>query len=160
MSYDPPVVRIRDAVAGEVAALEDLQWRASLVWEDYRDQLLAHPDAIELDPIAVTRGLVRVAADDSAVRLGFSVVLPADAGACELDGLFVEPASWRLGIGRALVRDAAVRAGRMGARRLEVTANPRALGFYARTGFVAFDRVTTRFGPAPRMRLEIGPTTP
>jgi hypothetical protein len=28
--------------------LKDLQWRASLVGEEYREALLAHPDAIEL----------------------------------------------------------------------------------------------------------------
>ena len=39
---------IRIAARDEQKLLEDLQWRASLVWEEYREALLAHPDAVEL----------------------------------------------------------------------------------------------------------------
>lgn len=44
---------IRIAARDEKKLLEDLQWRASLVWEEYREALLAHPDAIEL-PLAAS----------------------------------------------------------------------------------------------------------
>jgi hypothetical protein len=37
-----------------------------------------------------------------------------------------------------------------------VTANPRALDFYAAVGFVACGTASTRFGPAPRLRREPG----
>ena len=93
-----------------------------------------------------------MAVSGAGVRLGFSVVLAAADGACELDGLFVEPGHWGVGVGRALVDDAAGRARAGGALRLEVIANPRAVGFYERVGFVACGQATTRFGPAPRMR--------
>ncbi len=145
-------MQIRDARPEEVEELEALQRRASLVWEDYRAQLLAHPEAIELPPEQVAVGLVRVAVAADGARLGFSVVLPAAGGGCELDGLFVEPASWRRRVGRALVEDAAARARAAGARRLEVIANPRAVAFYEAVGFAAGEAATTRFGPAPRMR--------
>ncbi len=154
-AYDPLVIRIRDADADEVDALEELQRRASLVWDDYRDQLLAHPDAIELAPDAVTNGLVRVAAGPEGALLGFSVVLAVDDGNAELDGLFVEPDAWAGGVGRALVEDAVDRAASAGADRVEVTANPRAVGFYERTGFVVIGAAVTRFGPAPRMRRPV-----
>jgi GNAT superfamily N-acetyltransferase len=149
------VIRIRDAVLAETGALEDLQRRASLVWDDYREQLLAHPDAIELAPAAVTAGLVRVAVDATGTRLGCSAVLPIRGSTCELDGLFVEPARWAGGVGRALVEDVVDRARLVGTRRLEVIANPRAIGFYERTGFVVVETASTRFGPAPRMRREL-----
>jgi len=150
------MLRIRDGLADEIRALEDLQRRAAFVWDDYRDQLLAHPDAIALDPALATDGLVRVAVDDSGARLGFSAVLVVRGGICELDGLFVEPASWGRGVGRAMVDDVIDRAGPAGASRLEVIANPRAVGFYERMGFVVVGAATTRFGPAPRMRRELG----
>ena len=35
--------------------------------------------------------------------VGFAVVLRRDDGNAELDGLFVEPALWRQGIGHALI---------------------------------------------------------
>jgi hypothetical protein len=36
--------------------------------------------------------------------------------------------------------------------RLEVIANPRAVGFFDRVGFAVCGEATTWFGPAPRMR--------
>jgi GNAT superfamily N-acetyltransferase len=144
--------RIRDAGPGERQALEALQLRSSLVWEEYRADLLANPDAIEIPPEQMAR--VRVAEDGDEV-LGFSLVLEPDRGACELEGLFVEPSVMRGGVGRALVDDAAKRARAEGADRIEVTANPRALAFYERLGFLPSGTVETRFGPGLRMQLPL-----
>jgi len=147
--------RIRDATLDEAAELEQLQRRASTVWEDYREQLVAHPEAIEVAPDAIRDGLVRVAVDANGARLGFSVALAIVGDACELDGLFVEPTAWHRGVGRALVEDVVERARALAAARLEVIANPRAVGFYERLGFVEGETATTQFGPAPRMRRTI-----
>ena len=143
---------IRDARPDEVAALEALQRRASDVWEEYREQLAKHPDAIALDIALVRARRVRVFEKDG-LRVGFSVLLPAREGACELDGLFVEPAAMRGGVGTALVADAAERARGQGASRISVIANPRAVEFYERVGFVAGEPAETRFGPAGWMHL-------
>ena len=43
---------------------------------------------------------------------------------------------------------------------VDVTANPDALAFYESVGFVAVGEAETRFGPAPRMRLEIREAEP
>jgi lactoylglutathione lyase len=147
--------RIRDAVSDEATALEALQRRSSDVWEEYREQLAAHPDAIEPPHQAIAEGRVRVAVDGSGRRLGFSVVLAAENGRCELDDLFVEPDSMGLGVGRLLVDDAAGRAAAAGAGRLDVIANPNALGFYERVGFRVTGDMSTRFGPGIRMSLEL-----
>ena len=147
---------IRDAAPSERAELEALQRRASDVWEEHRADLAAHPDAIALAPELVAAGRVRVAVSDEAGVVGFSVVLPARDGACELDGLFVEPAAMRGGVGRALVVDAAARARAEGATRISVIANPRAVGFYERVGFVGGELAQTRFGPASWMHLALG----
>jgi GNAT superfamily N-acetyltransferase len=155
------VAVIRDALATERGALEELQRRASLEWEDDRADLLAHPDAIELPADQIRDGLVRVAVDADSRRLGFSVLLPAARdGARELDGLFVEPHAWRQGVGRALVADCSERALREGALRIDVTANPRAEEFYERVGFRRGEVVATRFRPARRMHLELDRSAP
>ena len=146
---------IRDAAPSERGELEALQRRASDVWEEYRADLAAHPDAIALAPELIAAGRVRVAVSGDGGVVGFAVVVPARDGACELDGLFVEPAAMRGGVGRALVADAAERARAEGATRMSVVANPRAVGFYERVGFVAGEPAQTRFGPATWMHLAL-----
>jgi GNAT superfamily N-acetyltransferase len=148
------VRRIRDAEATETAVLEALQRRSSDVWEEYREALAAHPDAIELPQRFIDSGWVRVAIDDHDAPIGFAVVIPGHGGAHELDGLFVEPACMMSGVGRELVEDAAARASQRRARCLEVTAGP-AQGFYERLGFHQVDTTQTRFGPAVRMRRDL-----
>jgi hypothetical protein len=70
------VLRIRNATATEAPALEALQRRSSDVWEEYREQLAANPDAIELPQAFIDKGWVRVAVDIHETQVGFSVVVP------------------------------------------------------------------------------------
>ena len=148
------VLRIRNATAMEAPVLEALQRRSSDVWEAYREQLAANPDAIELPQAFIDNGWVRVAVDVEGTPVGFSVVVPTNGPIHELDGLFVEPDQMSGGVGRALVEDAATRASDRGAQALEVTAGP-AQGFYERVGFNLIGVAQTRFGPAVRMRRDL-----
>jgi GNAT superfamily N-acetyltransferase len=148
------LITLRQAAAGEAHALEGLQRRSSDVWEEYREQLAAHPDVIELPVSFIDRGWVRVAVANGETPIGFSVVIPTDARVHELDGLFVEPGHMGRGVGCALVEDAAERAARGGAEYLEVTAGP-AQGFYEKAGFDLVGAAQTRFGPAVRMRRRL-----
>jgi ribosomal protein S18 acetylase RimI-like enzyme len=152
----PLVALIRDAQPTEAYALEALQRRASDVWDEDREHLAAHPDAIAPPHRAIAEGRVRVAVDTSGRLLGFSVVLPREVGRCELDDLFVEPDSMRRGVGRVLVDDLTMRAAADGATHVDVIANPNAVGFYSRLGFTVTGEASTRFGTAPRMTLTLG----
>jgi ribosomal protein S18 acetylase RimI-like enzyme len=145
---------IRSATEAEAARLEALQRRSSDIREQYRDQLAAHPDAIQLPRAYIRNGWVRVAVGSDGVPVGFSVVVPTDDQCDDLDGLFVEPDHLHRGIGRALIDDAVKRASMRGSRRLQVTAGP-AQGCYQRTGFNVIGETHTRFGPAIRMRREL-----
>ena len=140
---------VRPAKPDERLQLEELQRRASLELEDYRDQLLAHPDEIHLPAEQIDRGEMLVAELDGDI-LGFAVVL-AEEGRAELDGLFVEPEQWQKGIGRALVDAAVHHARRRGLTMIAVVANPTARDFYEKCGFAVEGEVETRFGPAIRM---------
>lgn len=144
-------LNIRFGVPEERTDLEELQRRASLIWEEYRADLLAHPDAIQLPLSQLQENRVRVAEMNSR-RLGFSVVIPKSANVSELDGLFVEPDHWRAGIGRALIADAVHLARGQGAKAIDVIANPRAEGFYEKLGFRPTGFAQTQFGPAKQMR--------
>jgi ribosomal protein S18 acetylase RimI-like enzyme len=145
---------IRHATVDDITQLEALQLRASVVAPEYRNQLLAHPELIRLPLNDVTEQRTRVAMLDERIA-GFSVVLPVAHSTCELDGLFVEPDLMGRGIGRALVMDVASTLRAKGIRYIDVIANPTAIGFYTRLGFVRGADVATQFGPAPRMRLDL-----
>ncbi|HSS12641.1 MAG TPA: GNAT family N-acetyltransferase [Rhizomicrobium sp.] len=141
----------RFANADERQSLEELQRRASLVYEAYRAALLANPDVVHLPLPQIQAQQVRVAEQDG-VALGFTAVLPRDGNACDLDGLFVEPDCWKRGIGRALMQDAFVLAQ---ARVMHVTANPYAEGFYVKVGFVRTGTVPTAFGIGIKMHRNL-----
>jgi GNAT superfamily N-acetyltransferase len=140
MSKRAESLTLRLARPEEHDELEDLQRRASLELPEYRDQLIANPDAIHLPPAQIANGQVIVAELDGEIA-GFAAVVGG-----ELDGLFVEPDLWGSGIGRALA-DAAAHEARKRGLALTVVANPRARRFYEHCGFTVEGEVETRFGP-------------
>jgi N-acetylglutamate synthase-like GNAT family acetyltransferase len=144
----------RFGVAEERLKLEELQRRASLVYDAYRDALLTNPDAIHLPLSQLEEKQVRVAEEDGLV-LGFTAVLPRKGGVCDLDGLFVEPDRWRRGIGRALMQDAFVQARNGGMAVMEVLGNPYAEGFYVKLGFVRTGTVMLPFGMGLKMHRRL-----
>lgn len=140
-----PQILVRPAISTEQKALEALQWRASLSNTGDRAALIANPEAIELPLQQIEAGGVFVAEVGGAVR-GFAAILPRDDGNSELDALFVEPAAWRQGIGRALVEHACSAAKATGANALHVVGNPHAEVFYGSCGFKLLGTTETRFG--------------
>jgi GNAT superfamily N-acetyltransferase len=138
---------IRFPQSAELGALIELRRRAALAVEQYRELLLAHTDAIDIPASQLREGQIRVACLANAMT-GFSAGVPLGAGIREPHGLFVEPAQWRHGIGRALIEDAVRIAIAGGIYHLEVTANPTSQEFFSRLGFVVSGRAETRFGPA------------
>ena len=142
-------MRIRLARFEEREALEDLQRRASLAIGTYTEQLEAHPDAIHLPASQIALGEVLVAEANGQIA-GFAVLLD-NSGSAELDGLFVEPARWRQGIGAALVHEAVHIARDRGLSLVTVVAEPGAREFYEKCGFRLEGETETRFGPALRM---------
>jgi len=147
----------RFGLAQERETLEDLQRRASMVYDAYRDALRANPGAIHLPLSQLMEQRVRVAERGGRIA-GFSVVLPREGEGCELDGLFVEPDWWKSGIGRALMRDAFVLARAQGGRTMHVLANPYAEGFYKKLGFARTGIVQTQLGIGSKMHCPLGQT--
>ena len=146
---------IRDAVPADLAALRDIYRRASLSNEGDRVTLLANPDALEFPGLGGDDRRTRVATADDRIT-GFATSVPA-GDVIELDDLFVDPGWMRQGAGRALVVDAVAIARELGAGRVEVTANPHALVFYGKAGFISDHGVQTRFGPGLRMHIDVDP---
>ncbi|MGX7952192.1 GNAT family N-acetyltransferase [Tsuneonella sp. HG249] len=147
-------IHIRGARSDERDLLKSLMRTASLALEDYRGALLEHPDAIELAEGEIAAGRVRVAVSGAEVA-GFIVLLLRDGGEIELDGLFVDPAWWRRGVGTALIAHAIEWGRAQQARAITVVASPTARQFYAENGFDLRGEAETRFGPALAMRLPL-----
>ena len=147
------VASIRHAVSADAGVLGDVYRRSSLSNEGDRAALLSHPEALEFSALAVKEHRVRVAVIDERI-VGF-VTLLATGQTGELEDLFVDP-DWMLhGIGRTLVQDAVETAREQGLTRVEVTANPHALGFYEKVGFIRDGMTQTPFGPGHRMYIRV-----
>jgi len=144
MSKRAEALTIRLARPDERLDLEALQRRASLALPEYREQLEAHPEVIDLPAEQIAEGQVLVAELVGRIA-GFAAVI-----AGELDGLFVEPDLWKHGVGSALI-EAAAHEARMQGLSLTVTANPTARLFYEKCGFTLEGERETMFGPGLRM---------
>lgn len=76
---------IRLALRGEHALLQGIMRRASLVSETYRDELLAHPEAMSLPVEQIAEGAAFVAETQGTVD-GFCVVIMSSVDEAELEG--------------------------------------------------------------------------
>ena len=144
---------IRRGTSADLAAASGVYRRASLSNAGDRDNMLAHPEYLILGPEGLAEGRTHVAEENGSI-VGFATWAET-AGTIELEDLFVDPGYMRLGIATALVSRIAEILRARGAERLEVTANPHALGFYRAVGFIDCGVAETAFGTAPRMELAI-----
>lgn len=144
---------IRPAVPSDLPAVSAVFRRASLSNAGDRAALLAHPEHLVFRPEGLNDGRTHVAEQDGSV-VGFATWIDAD-GVAELDDLFVDPDWRRRGIAAALVKCIAEVMRARGVERLEVIANPHAIGFYTAVGFTTCGVASTEFGEAPRMMLTI-----
>jgi len=142
---------IRNAVVDDADTLHDVFRRASLTVEGDRDLIAIHPEWLLWDDAMIP--FTRVAVVDGQV-VAFASARPVD-DFLELEDLFTDPDWMRQGIASALIEDIARRG-----MRVEVTANPHAIGFYESVGFVANGFANTQGGQAPRMHLDVARATP
>ncbi|WP_299723575.1 GNAT family N-acetyltransferase [Devosia sp.] len=152
-------MRIRAGRIEDLPVLVDLQRRASLAGypEPIRGLLASQPELIarSFRHEWFTADQVRLATNGQHI-VGFAVLGRSGAHEAEITALFVDPAHWRTGVGRALIHVLVTLASKWGATRIWVLANPMALGFYAATGFVHDRYVDMPNAPAvPRLTLEV-----
>jgi GNAT superfamily N-acetyltransferase len=144
---------IRLGTAADFSAVTSVYRRASLANSGDRENLRAHPEYLILGPEALAEGRTYVAEENGSV-VGFASWVET-AGTIELEDLFVDPGHMRRGIATALVNRIADVLRARGVKRLELTANPGALGFYRAAGFTECGVAETELGTAPRMELTI-----
>lgn len=146
-----PELEIRTAVESDREQLRRIYRDASWSNEGDRPLYALHPEFLDWPADGIADGRTR-AALVAGRAVGFASLVERD-GDLELEDLFVDPASMRRGIGRALIRDAEVQARRRGVDRIHVDANDHALAFYEDVGFVVLERIALEHGTAVRMVL-------
>jgi len=144
---------IRLGTPADYPAVAAVYRRASLFNDGDRDDLLAHPQHLILEPEGLEQGRTHLAEKRGSV-MGFASWVEAE-GTVDLQDLFVEPTWMRRGIATALLVRIVDVLRSQGVSCLEVTANPHALGFYRAVGFRDIGTARTEFGTAPRMALVI-----
>jgi GNAT superfamily N-acetyltransferase len=131
------VYRIREAKPEEQRELTRLCVRATIragYDEAFIDRSMP---AFTVTLPLISGGFVRVALDDHDEVVGVVSVTPtALQGIALLHGLFVDPALWKRGIGRALFGEAVARTKAMKAGALMIYAEPSAEVFYRRMGAI------------------------
>ena len=146
----------RTATTADLEVLRELYRGSSLSNQGDRANLLASPEVLHWPGEGLAAGRTRVVTDGRGRILGFATMVPIEGG-LELEDLFVDPPAMRQGVATCLVVDAVARAETVGLPWIEVTANRHAAEFYASAGFVPVGERQTLFGPAPRLRREVGP---
>jgi GNAT superfamily N-acetyltransferase len=144
---------IRLGTPADLAAAEEVFRNASLSNEGDRENLLAHPEYLVLEPAGLAEGRTYVAEEDG-VLAGFAT-WSATPGGAELEDLFVDPAYMRRGIATALVARITDVLRARGVRQIEVIASLYAVGFYRAAGFTGAGPAQTDFGSALRMVLTV-----
>lgn len=126
------MIRLRPAVENELAALSALCLRSKAVWGYDEAFIAACREELTLTPEDLRDNHLQIAEDDTTI---VGVVELGVAGeTAELWKLFVEPQWMGNGAGRELFDWAVAQARDLGAKILQIEADPGAAAFYRRLG--------------------------
>ncbi len=155
-------IQIRRAQPDEAAVLTEIAHAAKRHWgypeswiEHWKDDLTITPDFI-----ASNEMYVAVAGEEIA---GCCALVMSDSLA-ELEHMWIRPAHMGNGVGRALFNQIAERATKLGAKTLELSADPNAQGFYQRMGATRIGEVRSKIEgqerALPRMSIGLESSSP
>ena len=147
------MITIRTARAEDLDELTEVFRSASLSNDGDRENLLAHPEFLELSDQAIVEQRVRLAEIDGRT-VGFATSA-RDGPTVELEDLFVHPDWTRRGVATRLIADLVELSRAAGASTVAVTANHHAMAFYLSVGFRGSALVETEFDPGTRMHLDL-----
>jgi len=141
--------RLRRATGADEARLREIAEASKGHWGFEPERVRAWAASLDLSRE------IWVAERDGRI-VAWAAVLPPEGGSCELDDLWVEPASIGSGVGRVLFEHAAARARELGAWSLRWEAEPNAVGFYERMGAATVGSATSSWGrELPVMEVEL-----
>jgi GNAT superfamily N-acetyltransferase len=140
---------IRPAIAEEAPVLTELALRSKRVW-GYDDNFMSDASSeLEIVPESFLTRQYFVLESES-TRRGFYSLEPLSDGV-ELTHLFVVPERLRQGFGRLLWDHAVITARQAGHRRMLITSDPNAKGFYIAMGAVPIGAIESPVMPGRKL---------
>jgi predicted N-acetyltransferase YhbS len=144
--------RVRAARVDDAAGLAEIAVRATQ-HDGYDDDAIARfMPGLKVNLALIAAGLVFVAEDEHGVPLGYVALRPTGMGGLILlEGIFVDPACARCGVGTRLFATAVEHSRKMAGNVILVYSNPNSVGFYTRLGAIRIGM--TPFGLSPDVQL-------
>ena len=153
--------RVRAARVDDGAGLAQIAVRATK-HDGYDDDAIARfMPGLKVNLALIAAGLVFVAEDEQGVPLGYVALRPTGMGGLILlEGIFVDPACARSGVGTRLFATAVEHSRKMAGNVILVYSSPHSVGFYARLGAIRIGMTPFVFSPdvqLPMLAFSIPP---
>jgi GNAT superfamily N-acetyltransferase len=147
--------QVRAARVNDAGRLTQIAVRATKHEGGYDDAAIARfMPGLKINLALIAAGLVFVAEDEAGIPCGHVALRPTGMGGLVLlEGIFVDPASSRGGIGRRLFATAVEHARKMAGNAILIYSSPHSTGFYARQGAIRIG--TTPFVFSPEVQLSM-----
>jgi predicted N-acetyltransferase YhbS len=146
--------RVRPARVDEAAELTEIAVRATRHDGYDNDTVLRWMPGPKVTLALIAAGLVFVAEGEAGIRQGHVAVRPTGIGGLILlEGIFVDPAVWRRGVGNRLFATAVELSRKMAGNVILINSSPSSVGFYARLGAKKIG--TTPFVFSPDVKLSM-----
>jgi predicted N-acetyltransferase YhbS len=146
--------RVRPARVDDAAALMQIAVRATK-HDGYDDDAMSRfLPGLKVSLALIAAGLVFVAEDEQGVPLGYVALRPTGMGGLILlEGIFVDPACSRGGVGTRLFATAVEHSRRMAGNVILVYSSPNSVGFYARLGGIKIGMTPFVFSPDVQLSM-------
>ena len=153
--------RIRPARVDDAAGLTEIAVRATK-HDGYDDGAVSRfMPGLKINLALIAAGLVHVAEDEQGVPRGYVSLRPTGMGGLILlEGIFVDPACSRSGVGTRLFAAAVEHSRKMGGDVILIYSSPHAVGFYARLGAIRIGMTPFVFAPDLQLSMFAFPVPP
>jgi predicted N-acetyltransferase YhbS len=146
--------RIRPAGVDDAAGLTEIAVRATK-HDGYDDGAISRfMPGLKINLALIAAGLVHVAEDQQGVPGGYVSVRPTGLGGLILlEGIFVDPACSRSGVGTRLFATAVEHSRKMGGNVILIHSSPYSVEFYARLGAIRIGMTPFVFAPDVQLSM-------
>jgi predicted N-acetyltransferase YhbS len=147
-------IGIRPARVDEAAGLTQIAVRATKQ-DGYDDDAIAQfMPGLKVNLALIAAGLVFVAEDEQGVPRGYVALRPTGMGGLILlEGIFVDPACSRRGVGTRLFAAAIEHARKMAGNVILIYSSPHAVNFYTRLGAIRIGMSPFVFSPDVQLSM-------